>query len=239
MEHNQALETHAADLYVLGELSDADAEAFEEHFFDCVECADEVRLGRQFLDGGRDMIREDEAANEAAKVVPIASRKRASVWMPVAAAAVLAILIGTPVLLQRTRGPIMEVGHGHPLTLSEMRSAAPPDAVTVRDGELTVLYVEIAAQGRYARYEVRLLDAKGKQLDSRPVSTEEAKDMIPLGFRGLDAGTYELVVVGVGPAGQYAEVTRAQFTVKRQGPVSSRRERWSTPTTQARLARAA
>src|SRR4051794_14516481 len=142
MEHAEALESHAADLYVLGELSEADAEAFEGHYFDCVECADEVRLGTKLLDDGRAMLREDQAA----KVVPIASRRSFNVWMPAAVAAMLVILIGAPMLLSRAKAPAFEIGHGQSISLSGTRSAE-ENVVTVKDGESFVLYAEITSEG--------------------------------------------------------------------------------------------
>ena len=44
MTHNDAKITHAVERYFLGELSGAEAEDFEAHYFDCPECAEEVRI---------------------------------------------------------------------------------------------------------------------------------------------------------------------------------------------------
>ena len=43
VKHEEALETMAAERYVLGELHDHELEQFEEHFFSCPECAQDVR----------------------------------------------------------------------------------------------------------------------------------------------------------------------------------------------------
>jgi hypothetical protein len=43
MEHMEAVRLRAAERYVLKQLSAAETEAFEEHFFSCTECAEEVR----------------------------------------------------------------------------------------------------------------------------------------------------------------------------------------------------
>lgn len=48
MEHDQATRMQAAERYLLGELSDAERDQFEEHFFDCQACAEEVRTGAIF-----------------------------------------------------------------------------------------------------------------------------------------------------------------------------------------------
>lgn len=218
MEHAQALDRHAADLYLLGELNEADAEAFEEHFFECPTCADEVRVGTYFLDAGRAMVLSEKAAAAAAasNVVPIASRRPFNAWMPIAAAAMLVIAIGLPMLLSRGKAPWFEVGQGHSIDLSGSRGTE-DDTVTVKDGQLGVLYADIPSERRYMRYEIRVLDSKGKVLFTRPVTPEEASNTLPLVFGELGAGSYVLVVVGTEPAGQQAEVVRTRFNVKRQG----------------------
>jgi hypothetical protein len=41
--HDEAIGAQAAERYVAGELTPPERSAFEEHFFDCPECADKVR----------------------------------------------------------------------------------------------------------------------------------------------------------------------------------------------------
>jgi hypothetical protein len=45
MEHSRAIDSMAAERYILGELNLDERDAFEEHFFDCPECAMSVRDG--------------------------------------------------------------------------------------------------------------------------------------------------------------------------------------------------
>ena len=44
----------AAERYLLGELTDAERDQFEEHFFDCSACADDVR-GTPLPAGAREL----------------------------------------------------------------------------------------------------------------------------------------------------------------------------------------
>jgi hypothetical protein len=48
MDHHEAERTQVADRYLLGELSAAEREQFEDHFFSCPVCAEEVRVGTLF-----------------------------------------------------------------------------------------------------------------------------------------------------------------------------------------------
>jgi len=61
MEHEDAIRLHSAERYVGGELSPGERDAFEEHFFDCPECAEEVRWGQIFAANARAIAREQPA----------------------------------------------------------------------------------------------------------------------------------------------------------------------------------
>ena len=53
MDHSQALRLHAAEKYLLGELAPEVREQFEEHYFECEECANDVKAGAAFIDCAR------------------------------------------------------------------------------------------------------------------------------------------------------------------------------------------
>src|SRR5260370_19176070 len=53
MDHSEALRLQAAEMYVLGELSPALRDEYEEHYFDCQECAADLKATVAFVDAGR------------------------------------------------------------------------------------------------------------------------------------------------------------------------------------------
>jgi len=61
MEHDNAINNRAAERYLLGELSPAERDAFEDHLFGCPECAADVRLGQVFAANFRAVAREQSA----------------------------------------------------------------------------------------------------------------------------------------------------------------------------------
>ena len=128
MEHAEAMQSSSAERYVLGELNAAEADSFEEHFFDCRECADEVRTGAAFLEGGRKLARE---AREAPVVSITEHRQSRRTWLPAAVAAVLLLSIGTPVLVRQMReaGPSIDIPRVH--TLQAETRAVAEDVPTV------------------------------------------------------------------------------------------------------------
>ena len=53
LDHNEALRQQAAEKYVLGELSQPLRDEFEAHFFECQECARDVKAAAEFVDNAR------------------------------------------------------------------------------------------------------------------------------------------------------------------------------------------
>jgi hypothetical protein len=53
MAHEEAERTHAVESYLLNELTEAERLRFEEHYFECNECADAVVAGQVFVRGIR------------------------------------------------------------------------------------------------------------------------------------------------------------------------------------------
>ncbi len=51
MNHHQAVSSHATERYLLDEMSEVEKFAFEDHYFDCAECADDVRAAVLVRDG--------------------------------------------------------------------------------------------------------------------------------------------------------------------------------------------
>lgn len=50
MDHSDAVNQMAAERYLLGEMPPDERDAFEEHLFDCPECAFDIRAGVAFVD---------------------------------------------------------------------------------------------------------------------------------------------------------------------------------------------
>ena len=61
MDHEDAIRLQAAQQYVAGELPPDERDAFEEHFFECPECAEEVRWEQIFAANLRAVERERAA----------------------------------------------------------------------------------------------------------------------------------------------------------------------------------
>lgn len=214
MDHAEATATHATDRYLLGDLSAAEADAFEEHYFDCADCAEELRIGMRFMNGGRDLARE-AAEPQTAPVVRIDERRtRRKTWLPAAIAAALVLALATPLLLRNraASGPTFEVASQQSFLLADSRGEA--DVPTLNGNAPIVLWADVPPEPAYARYEAHLAQPDGAVL-KLPFTPDPNGDATPLTVRGLAAGRHQLVIAGFDAAGKSTEIARHPFVVRR------------------------
>ena len=63
MTHGEAIRFQAGQKYATGELAPAERDAFEEHFFDCLECAEAVRWEMMFTANARSVLAQRAATS--------------------------------------------------------------------------------------------------------------------------------------------------------------------------------
>src|SRR5439155_19695064 len=89
---NRAIRLQAAVKYVLGELSQAQRDEYEEHYFDCAECAVDIKALATFADTAREVMRQEKSNNLA--LAPGAARPAWLRWLqPVVAVPAFAALL--------------------------------------------------------------------------------------------------------------------------------------------------
>ena len=62
MDHNQATQLTAVEKYLLDELPPELRDEFEEHFFDCQECATDLRATAGFIGRGKEGISSESSS---------------------------------------------------------------------------------------------------------------------------------------------------------------------------------
>ena len=60
MEHQFAVDRKLTERYVLGELEAEEREEFEEHYFTCAVCAEDVRIMSELVTNAKAVIREEQ-----------------------------------------------------------------------------------------------------------------------------------------------------------------------------------
>jgi hypothetical protein len=93
MEHHIALATKASERYLLGEMSEPERFDFEAHYFDCADCAEDVRTGAALARGIKAVCAEDALLRPQTSVVVESRRGRWFSWLsfPVLAPSALAL----------------------------------------------------------------------------------------------------------------------------------------------------
>jgi Putative zinc-finger len=93
MEHQEAVDTLAPERYILGEMSEAERDSFEEHFFSCEICAGDVVAADRMREGARAGFAK---AAPPAPVVTQATRRpwKPAIVIPWATAAMMTLVAG-------------------------------------------------------------------------------------------------------------------------------------------------
>src|SRR5512146_603736 len=93
MDHEVAAKTHAIERYLLGEMPTSERDAFEEHYFMCAECAEEIRAASTLMRDMKEELREFRAAPKSSSPGWL-SWLRPPVLVPTFAALLLAVTVG-------------------------------------------------------------------------------------------------------------------------------------------------
>jgi hypothetical protein len=220
MDHSEAVKQMAVERYLLDELTPALRDEFEEHAFDCRECALDLRAGAAFT-------REAKAQLPglvASKPAPAASRtdprksRWSFWWQPAFAMPAFAVLL-------------LFIGYQNLATIPALRSAAnqprllpwislhagtrgaahTPLAASRAQG--AVLLIEVPENSAYTSYAFDLYDPDGKRFWSQTAAAGQAADSggafsLVIPGAGLQQGAYTLSISGVTAQGQSIAIDR-------------------------------
>lgn len=227
MNHQDATHAMAVEKYVLNELTPELCAEFEEHYFECAECAMDLRATNAFLDAAKT---EFKAAS-APKPLPVAVKKRGPwLWrpafvMPALAACLLFIVYQNTIVVpglhqQITRSSAPEVLPSVSLIGGNSRGGAIP-SITAPSGHPFLLFMDIPTQDRFLTYTCSLYSPTGKLAWKVQVSAQQAKDTISISIPAADRmdGKYSLLVQGnAGPLNPEApmDLARYGFVLKSQ-----------------------
>lgn len=156
MTHADAVRTLATERYLLDEMSEIERFAFEEHFFDCVECAEDVRTGSEMRKAVKAGLLPD--ASREQRVVPLHGRTRRwnpAVVVPWAAAAMLALAVGYQSLAP-SGGDRLHIAAMTPVTIRPDSRGAVPSVAIGSDAEAITLALDVnAPEGTDLSYALR------------------------------------------------------------------------------------
>jgi Putative zinc-finger len=232
MEHTEAVQLKAAERYVLGELSGDLRAQYEDHYFGCVECAQDLKLAAMFAQNTRAVLEADAATAQWAAPAAAARRPASSGWFgaflrPSFAVPVFALLllfagyqdlIVIPHLKSAVPSAAPQTLPSYSLITADSRGGEPP-AITVAANRPFGLYIDIPPEKQFPHYVCEVVNASGAQEYSLNISGQEAQNSVQLLMppATLKAGNYTLVVRGLGTpesaASKGTEVARYPFTL--------------------------
>jgi hypothetical protein len=185
MTHEDALQEMAVERYLLGELSGASLESFEEHLFECSECAADVKAGMTFIDAARVELR-----TPARIIKPQLERSSkwtswfASPWVlgPALGAGLLILGFQTFVVQPRLKDEVARAQAPavlNPLVLANAgaRGDSVPEILAPEHGSF-VISVDVPTTGGFSSYRGSLLAPDGSVLWQTMISPEQARDAL-------------------------------------------------------------
>ena len=229
MDHLDVVRLHAVEKYALGELSADLRDEFEEHYFDCAECAADVKHLATFVTVSRLILQE---APQAKEEVPAKSPKRAGwfAWLrPIIAVPALAALVAIVIFQNAVTIPSLKQGElpgrevavfGSTYRLQGATRGENGSTIAIGATESFALDFDFTPSVTYPSYVGRLLNDKGisalRFVMKGELANTEIHVVVPAGK--VQPGEYELVISGEGgdstgngtPA---REVQRIPFTV--------------------------
>ncbi len=228
MDHNEATRQQAAIKYVLGELPPLQRDAYEEHYFDCAECALDIKALTTFADTAREVLRQERGTSVARD--PLPARTGWFTWLkPIVAVPAFAALLLIIVYQNVVTIPHAREDASSGATQLFVTSRAPKMAVTrgsediakysVRQGENLALKFDFTPSPSFDTYVCQLQDESGRSILQLRVpgsfTNKELNLVVPA--NRVKPGKYTLIFTGdPGAKGQPSrdEVLRLSFAIE-------------------------
>jgi hypothetical protein len=232
MDHSQAVEQMAAERYLLNELTPEAREAFEEHVFDCPDCALDLRAAAAFVDEAKaqlpTLMAPLPARSSAGAVKPRVKWDGWLLWtrpafaLPAFAALLLVLgyqnLVTLPALRTEANQPRLLAwtplhgatrgGAGETIAADRKHGVAVPIDLSPQPGVAP-----------YASYAFDLTDSQGKTVWTGsiggPAPGESGGQRVLLAIPAaiLRNGAYTVAVSGVGRDGERTPMDRYAFNL--------------------------
>lgn len=220
MTHADAIGMGAVEKYALGHLGEDERESFEEHFFDCPECARQVEGLTTFLGDVRDVL---PSAAPSTATAPRPPRP----WASIAAAAGFtlasaALAYQSTVVVPALRDQVAAARAIQVAPQRFLRAGRGQDEVIVLSRGQERISLRLGVEQAYPFYRCELLDGRGRVLDARvlpapPGVPLESELQISVTVSDRPAGEYVLAVGGQQTTdGQARDVNRFRFVLRRE-----------------------
>jgi hypothetical protein len=225
MDHETAVQLQAAERYVLEEFSPKERADFEEHFFGCPGCADEVRSATLLAANTKVVLKEAALDEENARkaVAERANRRnRLRFFWPLTASAALNLALLAALGLARWHPAELPASGIEPQFYRSFgvpaasRSAIASFSLPAGSRFFGARFDLMAGQ-HFESFEYQILDSAGTPRFGRSLPSpggENSEMELAVPIASLAPGEYVLVLRGV-QQGQFTEISRARFSIQR------------------------
>jgi len=221
MDHKDAVRLKATERYLLNELDPDQLDQFEEHLFDCQECALDLRTAAAFVEQSKSML------TEPTKILSSEPARKSAGWFawlrPALALPAMAVLLAVVGYQNLVSIPHIQEAASHPevlpwVSLNIATFGGENREIISTPGKGFLLFVRIPPDGTYVRYNADLYNPAGKLEWSTTFEATKDQDQWPIAVRGSNrpTGTYTLKVSGVTAAGESKDLGRTSFDLKIQ-----------------------
>lgn len=228
MDHGEATQMMAAERYLLDELTPEEKDAFEQHLFDCRDCALDVRAGAAFVSEARAQLAETEflpVASTDDQALPVAKKRWSFLWhpsfaVPAFAAMLVVIAYQNVSTIPSLRKAAMEPKLLPSNTIHVGTRGAAHTAVRANRTAGVALAMELPPSPAYSSFSFTLQDPSGKQVWSHnftSANTDTGDDrVVSLVIPGawLMQGSYSLSIFGITPTNGRVEIDRRVLDVQ-------------------------
>jgi hypothetical protein len=226
MKHSEAIEMMASEKYLLEELTPELRDAYEEHYFGCPECAQDVQLGAAFLDQTKFVLPGMMASGAPSRnAAPARLNKEKRDWfswlrpaLMVPAFACLLAAVGYqnlevfPALQAAATGP--RILPTATVLHDDTRSAIPVIYADLKLG--STIAVEMPAGLTYSSYKLDFYNSKGRMIWTRTAQSDgKGDDTLSFWLSSqVKQDTYKVVISGVTSTGDTVLIKQQIFDLQ-------------------------
>lgn len=220
MDHELVVREKMTEKYVLEELDPELRNEFEEHYFECAECARDIRAASDFIFHSKAILAEEPQTHNV-RAKGAAPRQWNAGWFewlrPALLVPAMAILLAIVAYQNFVTLPKLSQEAGKPqllpaATLNLLTYGTNTAPLIVHPGEGFLLNVIVPPGQNYPSYRVDLYGPSGKMETSMPVFAS-TDDTWPIRFPAgtTQSGTYKLSVHGITASGGDVLVGSSSF----------------------------
>jgi|ERR1700728_125373 len=218
MDHDEAVRQKATEKYMLDELDPALRDQFEEHLFDCQECALDLRAAAMLVEQSKVILAEESVPVVERVRVPLPAKSGWLAWLrPTFAVPVFALLLAVIVYQNQAYSRLQQKANSPQFLASAVVNlgtrggegmAGEGIAVPAHPGQPFELSLNVPPDGRYASYQLDLYSAPGRLEWTRTIPAS-GSGTVSLYVPGSDhASPSALAVQGITTGGESVDLGR-------------------------------